>query len=67
MKYTMLIYKHENGLWCTQKEFSNGEKSAPYFFAVSPLAVKFKLIEDGEDEDNIVYDGDLTTNKMKVL
>lgn len=65
MKYTMLIYKHENGLWCTQKEFSNGEKSAPYFFAVSPLAVKFKLIEDGEDEDNIIYDGGL--NKKKVL
>ena len=65
MKYTMFIYKHENGLWCTHKEFSNGEKSPPYFFAVSPLAVKFKLIEDGEDEGNIIYDGDL--NKMKIL
>ena len=64
VKYTILIYKHENGLWCGHKEFENGEISPCYFFNMSPLVVKMKLIEDGEDERDIFYEKD---NKMKVL
>ena len=59
----VMIYKNVDGMWCARKQYEMGKWSVPYMFSYSSNSLKFKLVEDGEEEDNIYVCEEKNINK----
>ena len=52
--YKVMIYKDSwTGFWCARKQYDIGKWSVPYMFSWCSENLRYKLIEDGEEEENI--------------
>lgn len=51
--YKVMIYKNIDGLWCARKQYDIGKWGIPYMYSWSSNSLKYKLVEDGEDERDI--------------
>ena len=56
MTYKCVIHKLSGGLWCACKVYEDATIGSDYAFALKPSIVQYKLVEDGEDEENIVVE-----------